>query len=71
MAEQVGAKRGHRTDPKLREGLEELEASAKASRQRWRVLKSLVSGVVVGSGADWARDEELRDMVLDSEDEDD
>lgn len=71
LAEQVSAKKkGHRADPQLRQGMGELEESVKASRQKWRVLKSLASGVIVGSGVDWARDGELRDMVLDSEDED-
>jgi hypothetical protein len=47
-----------------------LEAGVKASRQRWRVLKGTASAIVAGSGVDWARDAELRDVVLDpAEDE--
>ncbi|KAI3332291.1 centromere protein H (CENP-H)-domain-containing protein [Xylariaceae sp. AK1471] len=42
-----------------------LEAEVKTSRQRWRVLKGTTSAIVAGSGVDWARDAELRDMVLD------
>ncbi|KAI1641096.1 centromere protein H (CENP-H)-domain-containing protein [Biscogniauxia mediterranea] len=44
-----------------------LEAEVRRSRQRWRVLKGTASAVVAGSGVDWARDPELRDMVLDKE----
>ncbi|KAI1268765.1 centromere protein H (CENP-H)-domain-containing protein [Xylariaceae sp. FL1019] len=48
----------------------ELEADVKASRQRWRVLKATASGIVAGSGVDWARDDGLRDIVLDPPDDD-
>ncbi|KAI0595031.1 centromere protein H (CENP-H)-domain-containing protein [Biscogniauxia sp. FL1348] len=47
-----------------------LEAEVRRSRQRWRVLKGTASAVVAGSGVDWARDPELRDMVLDKEGDD-
>lgn len=46
-----------------------LEAEVKASRQRWRVLKSTASAIVAGSGVDWARDDGLRDVVLDPPDD--
>ncbi|KAI0908425.1 centromere protein H (CENP-H)-domain-containing protein [Ustulina deusta] len=46
-----------------------LEAEVKSSRQRWRVLKGTASAIVVGSGTDWARDTELRDIVLDPAEE--
>ncbi|KAI1752515.1 centromere protein H (CENP-H)-domain-containing protein [Xylaria castorea] len=42
-----------------------LEAELKGSRRRWRVLKGTASAIVAGSGIDWARDAELRDIVLD------
>ncbi|KAI1116850.1 centromere protein H (CENP-H)-domain-containing protein [Nemania sp. NC0429] len=47
-----------------------IEGELKSSRQRWRVVKGTASAVVAGSGVDWARDAELRDMVLDPVDED-
>ncbi|KAI0852840.1 centromere protein H (CENP-H)-domain-containing protein [Daldinia vernicosa] len=47
-----------------------LEGQVKLSRQRWRVLKGTASAVVAGSGVDWSRDSELRDIVLDPENED-
>ncbi|KAI0404990.1 centromere protein H (CENP-H)-domain-containing protein [Xylaria palmicola] len=48
----------------------ELEEQLKASRRRWRVLKGTASAIVAGSGVDWARDAELRDIVLDPAGED-
>lgn len=50
--------------------LESLEAELKKSRRGWRLVKGVASGVVAGSGVDWASDETLRDMVLEPEDED-
>jgi hypothetical protein len=55
-------------DIELRERLETLRREGKDSRRRFRMLKSLASGMVVGSGVDWAEDAKLRDIVLDSED---
>ncbi|KAJ8132173.1 hypothetical protein O1611_g1454 [Lasiodiplodia mahajangana] len=42
-----------------------LEAEVKGSRRKWRVLKDTASAIVAGSGVDWARDAELREIVLD------
>lgn len=44
-----------------------LEGRLAASKQKWRVMKGTASGVVAGSGVDWAGDSELRDVVLESE----
>ena len=52
------------SDPKTRRRLGEAERDLKTSRHRWKVVKGLVSGVVVGSGVNWAKDQELMDMVL-------
>ncbi|KAI1816470.1 centromere protein H (CENP-H)-domain-containing protein [Poronia punctata] len=49
--------------------ISDLEVEVKASRRRWRVLKGTASAIVAGSGVDWARDAELRDIVLDPTDE--
>ncbi|KAI7782317.1 hypothetical protein LA080_013591 [Diaporthe eres] len=45
----------------------ELERRLAASRQKWRVMKGTASGIVAGSGVDWAADPVLRDVVLDPE----
>lgn len=46
-----------------------LEREASIARNRWSVMKSVVSAVVAGSGVDWARDATLQRLVLDEEDE--
>lgn len=57
-------------DPKLRQQLDELEASMKVSRQMWRIMKGTASATVAGSGVDWARDPKLLELVMDEDDED-
>lgn len=48
-----------------------LEADVRLSRQRWRLMKGVVSGLIAGSGVNWAGDEKLQSLVLDEEDSDD
>ncbi|OTA93557.1 hypothetical protein M434DRAFT_395495 [Hypoxylon sp. CO27-5] len=57
-------------DPERAAEISRLEGQVKLSRQRWRVLKGTASAVVAGSGIDWSRDAELRDIVLDPENDD-
>ncbi|QPC74860.1 hypothetical protein HYE68_005612 [Fusarium pseudograminearum] len=52
---------------KMMEEQERLEAEVNASKQKWRVMKGVAGGIIVGSGVDWAQDDELRDVVLDPE----
>jgi len=56
-------------DPQLTAELEGLDEAVKKARRRWRVMKSLVAGIVVGSGVEWSRRPELLELVLDDEDE--
>ncbi|KAL6869890.1 hypothetical protein ACO1O0_001222 [Amphichorda felina] len=63
-------KSGYMRDEKTQQGIQRLEDELKSSRQRWRIMKGITGGVVAGSGVDWARDETLRDLVLDPEDDD-
>ncbi|KAI0172241.1 centromere protein H (CENP-H)-domain-containing protein [Hypoxylon sp. FL1284] len=58
------------TDPQRAAEIARLEAQARLSRQRWRVMKGTASAVVAGSGVDWSRNAELRDIVLDREEDD-
>jgi hypothetical protein len=62
-------KSGRPDDPLVQEEIEKLERAVKTSGQRWRVIKGVASGVVVGSGINWARDDALCEIVLDPEDE--
>lgn len=54
-------------DPAAEAQVAELEKRLAASRQKWRVMKGTASGIVAGSGVDWAADPALRDVVLDPE----
>ncbi|KAI1800071.1 centromere protein H (CENP-H)-domain-containing protein [Daldinia bambusicola] len=73
LAEQTNRKKAEAVnmDPERAAEISSLEGQVKLSRQRWRVLKGTASAVVAGSGVDWSRDAQLRDMVLDPENEDD
>ncbi|OBT83315.1 hypothetical protein VE02_07954 [Pseudogymnoascus sp. 03VT05] len=71
LAEEVeGQKKGDITDPEMRVKIEEMEREVRRSRQRWRLMKGVASGVVAGSGMDWARDEKLRALVLEEDSND-
>lgn len=56
-------------DERMRKRLEEVDVSIAEKRREWRLMKSLVAGIIVGSGVDWAADEKLVELVLDDEDE--
>ncbi|QDS75443.1 hypothetical protein FKW77_003987 [Venturia effusa] len=56
-------------DVRLRNQLEKLEEEVRKSRIEWRTMKSLVAGIVAGSGVDWANDPKLLSLILDEEDE--
>ncbi|KAI9793484.1 MAG: hypothetical protein M1835_007203 [Candelina submexicana] len=55
-------------DARLRSQLEQLKEENRIRKSRWRLMKGVVSTVVVGSAVDWARDDELRELVIDKED---
>ncbi len=54
-------------DGELKDRLEALERENKSRRARWRTLKDVVGSVIVGSGVDWARNEELCSLVMDED----
>ncbi|KAL4926274.1 centromere protein H [Aspergillus undulatus] len=56
-------------DPELKQQLAELEADHKKSKAKWETIKSVASAVVVGSGVNWAEDEDLTALVLDEIDD--
>ncbi|MCJ1250239.1 hypothetical protein MMC30_007465 [Trapelia coarctata] len=51
----------------LRSQLKTMQEETKESKRRWRIMKSLTAAVVAGSGIDWARNDDLRELVLDDE----
>lgn len=56
-------------EPRFSAQLDEVRDDSATARQRWRIMKSVVAAVIAGSGVDWARDDTLRDLVLDEENE--
>ncbi|KAH6625943.1 centromere protein H (CENP-H)-domain-containing protein [Chaetomium sp. MPI-SDFR-AT-0129] len=65
MADQTLERGGN---AKSQSELATLESQVKASQHRWRVMKGVTSAVVTGSGVDWAREEQFKELVLDSSD---
>ena len=55
------------SNPMLRSQLQDLKEETKTSRARWRIMKSVIAAVIVGSGIDWARNNELLELVLDDD----
>ncbi|TQS37149.1 hypothetical protein Golomagni_02387 [Golovinomyces magnicellulatus] len=47
--------------------LEKIKQELRLSRQKWKTIKAIVSGAIVGSGIDWARDPKLLQIVLDED----
>lgn len=58
-------KAGSIVRPATKDALTRLEKELKASRQKWKVMKGTASAVVAGSGVDWAKNPDLRNIVLD------
>jgi hypothetical protein len=57
------------TDPNLKSQLQTLEEERKAARAKKETIKSVVSAAIVASGVDWARDEALRELVVEDDDD--
>ena len=55
--------------PKLDAALGKAREEADTAVRQWRIMKSVVSAIITGSGVNWAEDDVLRDLVLDAEDE--
>ena len=53
----------------IKELLEQVKADHKRSKAKWETMKSITSAIVVGSGVNWAEDEELVALVLDDSDD--
>ncbi|KAJ6096203.1 hypothetical protein N7486_006949 [Penicillium sp. IBT 16267x] len=56
-------------DAKLASQLDELEADLKTSKAKWDTMKNIASAMVVGSGLNWAEDDDLQALVLDESDD--
>ncbi|KAB8268362.1 centromere protein H (CENP-H)-domain-containing protein [Aspergillus minisclerotigenes] len=56
-------------DMSIKELLEQVKADHQRSKAKWETMKSITSAIVVGSGVNWAEDEELVALVLDDSDD--
>lgn len=56
-------------DPLLRQQVEKADQSVKTSRRRTKILKGILSAMIVGSGINWAADEALHELVMDNEED--
>ena len=52
-------------DTSVKLQLQQVETERRASQAKWDVIKSVAAAAIVASGIDWARDDKLRDLVLD------
>ncbi|KAK8220903.1 hypothetical protein IWZ01DRAFT_22841 [Phyllosticta capitalensis] len=64
-----GIETAHAIPDALKDELEAAEREMRDARRRWRVMKGVAAGVVVGSGVDWAEDEGLRGLVMGADDD--
>ena len=55
-------------DVRLRTKVEKVEKDVKESRRRMQTLKGILSAMIVGSGVNWAANEDWRELVMDDED---
>jgi Centromere protein H (CENP-H) len=69
LAEETRAwKKEDISDTRAREQVEQLERDVAVKRARWRIVKSVVAGMIVGCGIDWASDPDLVSLVLEDDD---
>lgn len=54
-------------DANLSKQRQKVEDSTLIAKKRWRIMKNFVAAIIVGSGVNWAQDEELKQLVLNDE----
>ncbi|KAG9232910.1 centromere protein H (CENP-H)-domain-containing protein [Amylocarpus encephaloides] len=67
LAKDADTQRRDHIPRKAQRQLDELDSDVKYSQRRWRMMKGVAGGTIVGSGIDWARDTGLLGIVLDDE----
>ncbi|KAE8152692.1 centromere protein H (CENP-H)-domain-containing protein [Aspergillus avenaceus] len=55
-------------DTDIKTQLDQAKADQQKSKAKWEAMKSITSAIVVGSGVNWAEDENLTALVLDESD---
>jgi hypothetical protein len=56
-------------DPQLRQRVDAVDKELKDSRRRVKTLEGILSAMIVGSGINWAADEDLTELVMEDEDD--
>jgi uncharacterized coiled-coil DUF342 family protein len=56
-------------DPQLHSQVDAVDKQLKESRRRVKTLRGVLSGMIVGSGINWAADEGLTELVMDDEED--
>lgn len=64
-----GEGRGGGWGREARKRIDAADREVAGVRRDWRVWKGVAAGVVVGSGVDWAGEEDLVELVVDAEGE--
>ena len=54
-------------DAGLKDQVDEAREDAGTAKKNWRIMKHVAAAVIAGSGVNWAGDDDLRDLVLDTE----
>ena len=68
LSEQIKTQRSSAiNDSNLADQAEKRKLNHEVARRRCRTMKSVVAAMIAGSGIDWARDSELKMLVLDEE----
>lgn len=56
-------------DPQLRSQVDAVDKQLKDSRRRVKTLRGILSGMIVGSGINWAADDGLTELVMEDEED--
>jgi len=68
LTKQASSWRDELDDDEVKLRLDQVETDRKAIQGKWDVIKHVTAAAIVASGVDWARDDELRDLVLNGSD---
>lgn len=68
LTEQIAAQRiAAIEESNLADQAEQSKLDHETARKLWRTMKSVVAAIIAGSGINWARNDELKRLVLDEE----
>lgn len=68
LTEQIQAQRiAAIQNSKLTDEAEQYKSDHETAKKLWKTMKSVVAAIIAGSGINWARDNELKRLVLEEE----